>query len=151
MNDPRVGQIRAELGEDALDHLYLIYFGKDQLDLCGCNAPSEAWRTVAWVLELCPLYEGGWQQVEGRFTVGGAHLLLGLLEHAGLIEHSVTIVGSRLTPKGEWVRDRLRTVPNDVGMDDVLDATGYPHPYDPHRLGACPDDCPTAMSWRTLS
>jgi hypothetical protein len=125
--------------DEALAHLYQIYFG--DMDLCGCNVPGQAWEVFGWILSLCPLYDGGWRDVENRFTPGGAHIILGVMENAGLIEHGGSIGGSWITKKGQWVLDRLNAIEGDV--DKALDGKGYPHDGD-----SCPDECPIAKEWK---
>jgi len=117
---------------DDLQHLYLVH---TQLHLCGCGDPDEAWETVRLILNLCPLGEGGWRDVEDRLTPGGAHIVLSCLTHAGLIEHGSSIRGSWITGKGRWVLARLAQL--DSGVADATDSVGVPHDG-----GPCPPGCP---------
>lgn len=134
-----MGAVSTEPTEDELCHLYAVFYG--DMQLCGCNVPDMAWEEIRWMLQQCPLYDGTWAEVERRYGgAGAAHIMLGSIDNAGLIEHGGTIAGSWITGKGQWVLDTLNRVNGPI--DEALDHVGFPH-----DRGKCPLDCPIGQSW----
>lgn len=117
--------------EEALSHLYKIFY--DDLGMCGCGNPDEAYELIRDLLALTPLYEGSrWQRAE-ELTGRGAtsHIILSSLDRSGLLEHGSSLSGAWLTDKGEWCLAAMRTV-----EFNELDGTGLPHDG-----GECTDAC----------
>ncbi|WP_121701525.1 hypothetical protein [Streptomyces sp. E5N298] len=108
--------------EATLDHLYGIFY--EGLGLCGCGNPDDAYILVRDLLALAPFYkDDGWRLAE-VLTGGGAahHIIMSLLDTAGLTEHGSTINGSWLTDKGAWCLQAMRTV-----TFEQMDGAGLPH------------------------
>lgn len=123
------------MNEDVLNHLHKVFF--DDLGMCGCGLPGEAYNLVRDILALAPLYEENrWRLAETLTGGGGAHhIILSSLDRAGLIEHGSSLDGSWLTPKGAWCLAAMRG----VDFDTISDDGGYPHDGQ-----ACTDACWTA-------
>ncbi|MFK0222249.1 hypothetical protein ACIQWN_29165 [Streptomyces vinaceus] len=109
--------------ETTANHLYRIFF--DDLGLCGCGLPSEAYGLVRDLLALAPLYEDSRWRLAETLTGGGAahHIILSSLDRAGLIEHGSSLDGAWLTAKGAWCLAAMRT----MEFDEVSERGGYPH------------------------
>jgi hypothetical protein len=114
-----------------LEHAYQLFYS--DLDLCGCGNPENAYELVRDLLALAPFYEDGrWRLAESLIgTPGACHMVLGMLEHAGLLDHGTSLRGAWLTDKGHWYLAALR----EVQFDD-LDEVGFPHDGE-----ACTDAC----------
>lgn len=106
-----------------LDHLYRVFF--DDLGMCGCNLPDEAYNLVRDILTLAPLHEESRWRLAETLTGGGAahHIILSTLDRAELIEHGSSLDGAWLTDKGTWCLAAMRG----VEFDEVSREGGYPH------------------------
>lgn len=123
------------LTQETSEHLYKVIA---DLPLCGCGIPEPAYQLVVDLLKVTPFYDHREQvaSLAGSETEGAHLLVLGALDHAGLIEHGSSIGGSWITPKGKWF---LQAVELAGGVDELCDATrdiGYPH-----AGGKCTDAC----------
>uniref|UniRef100_A0AAU2K2E6 Uncharacterized protein n=1 Tax=Streptomyces sp. NBC_00049 TaxID=2903617 RepID=A0AAU2K2E6_9ACTN len=110
--------------EHVLDHVYKLLF--EELRLCGCGNPEDAYGLVREVLALAPFHE----DPEAVHTLighpGACHFILSALTNVDLIEHAGRIGGSWLTPKGEWFREAMRAVEiDDLEREDAN--VGLPH------------------------
>lgn len=96
----------------------------DDLGLCGCGIPEEAYALVRSLLSLTPFYKH-LDAVDALLPDAATkHIVLSVLDSAGLTEHGTTIGGSWITPKGSFLLAVLR----DVGDDwDRLWELGLPH------------------------
>lgn len=115
---------------NAQEHLYKLW--ADDLDLCGCGYPDDAWTLIHELLRLFGTGEFGYRNRVDQLvgTRGAAHIVLGALEHAGLTEHGTDAYGAWLTGKGRWALWALNTHGHN---DDV----GYPH----DGQDECTDTC----------
>jgi hypothetical protein len=120
--------------EDQLSHLYGLFYG--EMSLCGCGRPGEAIALVGRLLNLAPFYDHI-SEVAGVFggNAGVQHIVLSVMDEAGLIEHGGSISGSWATVKGRAVR-HLLSLGTGSDLDDALHGVGYPHSGEP-----CPGDC----------
>jgi len=127
----------AEKVEEDLSHLYQLFCA--DLDMCACGNPEDGYALVRDLLALAPFYD---HPAEVRDLIGGHdgayHLVLSLLDHAGLTEHGSSIGGSWITKKGTHYLDLMRR----YEYED-MDQAGYPHDGK-----GCPDDCPHAVASR---
>lgn len=111
------------LTEQVRQHINSLFY--DQLKLCGCGLPEEAFDLVRDVLAIV----GGdgkepWKQLEALIPQGAArHMVLSMLDSAELIEHGTIITGGWLTDKGKWYLRQLRKVDD---WDDIH-GIGLPH------------------------
>ena len=98
----------AVMNEWTPDALNALFY--NDLDLCGCGNPEDAYNLVRDTLALAPLYENeGWKRAEDLIgSPGATHLVLSMLTTAHLIEHGSGMGGSWLTPKGEQVLHAMR-------------------------------------------
>ncbi|MFG3585106.1 hypothetical protein [Streptomyces sp. NPDC047990] len=117
--------------ESTRDHLYGIFY--EDLGLCGCGNPDDAYTLVRDLLALAPFYENERWRLAQTLTGGGAahHIIMSVLDVAELTEHGTTINGAWLTPKGAWCLQAMRAVPFEQLSDSGL----------PHDGRACNDDC----------
>jgi hypothetical protein len=106
-----------------LDHLYKVFF--DDLGMCGCGRPNEAYSLVRDILALAPLYEENRWRLAETLTGGGAahHIILSALDRAELMEHGSSLDGAWLTDKGAWCLAAMRT----VEFAEISEQGGYPH------------------------
>lgn len=117
--------------DSAACHLYAIMF--DDLNICGCGSPADAYDLVKQLLALAPLYEPG-RVEEMRALIGSpgaVHLVLSALDEAGLMIHSSMIEWAGLTDKGRYALAAMQAV-----TWEQVDEVGYPHDGD-----ACTDEC----------
>lgn len=108
--------------EATRDHLYKVFY--EDLGLCGCGSPDDAYALVRELLALAPFYEDErWRLVE-VLTGGGAahHIIMSVLDSAELTEHGSTINGSWLTEKGAWCLQAMKSVPF-----ERMDGAALPH------------------------
>lgn len=120
-----------KMDNHTLDHLYRVFY--QDLGMCGCGNPEDAYNLIRDILSLAPFYEDQrWRLVE-TLTGGGAvhHIVLSVLDQAELIEHGSSINGSWLTTKGSWFLNAARTVEFNKLDDGRL----------PHDGGDCSDAC----------
>lgn len=124
-------------------HLYLIF--ADDIPLCGCGDPQAGRALVHQLLTLTPFYEDGHaQQAEALCGTNGAfQIIIGLLNHAGLLEHGSSHHGSWLTDRGRWVLWAVDQLGGIDALDARLEHTGYPHEWDSkkHAMQECADAC----------
>lgn len=119
---------------DQARHLYALVY--DDLHLCGCGQPHAAIDLTRRLLDLAPFYNNP-AAVDAEFgdNAGAKHIVLSVLDDAGLIEHGGSITSSWLTVKGRAVR-HLLSLGAGSDLDDALHAVGYPHNGEP-----CPGGC----------
>ena len=98
------------LQQNTMNHLYRLF--DEELNLCECGNPEDAYNLIRHLLELAPFYEHPERVTEAAGGPGAAHLILSMLTNADLIEHGGAIGGSWITPKGAWFRDVLRDIDN---------------------------------------
>ncbi|MFE1767302.1 hypothetical protein ACFW81_24170 [Streptomyces angustmyceticus] len=115
------------LTESVQQHIYALFY--DQMKLCGCGFPEEAFELVRDLLAVA--HERG---SSGRVINNGAarHIVLSLMGNVGLLEHGSIIDSAWLTSKGEWYLRQLRKVDD----WDALEEFGLPHDGKP-----CTDRC----------
>lgn len=120
--------------EHAAQHMNVI---TDELNICGCGNPEDAYVLVRGLLGLMPLFEDDHlsRATELIGTSGAIHLVLGSLESADLITHGGTVMGSWLTEKGTYALAAMQV----VSWDDLREA-GYPHSLERH-IDDCTDAC----------
>lgn len=118
--------------EDELSHLHKLIF--QDLGLCGCGYPDEAYALVRDLLALAPYYEDGrWQRAAELIGSQGAQqIVLSMLDRAELLEHGSSVAGSWLTERGAHYLELMRR----HRVDEVNEA-GLPHEGE-----ACPAECP---------
>lgn len=135
--------------EGLLCHLtQVVYSG---LGFCGCGWPDEG---LALTHELLTAFswgfgEGIWQRRDAVITRllptdGVRHIVLSTLDHAKLIEHGSSILGSWLTPRGKWWMYAVETVGGIEGLSRRFDepGIGYPHTGEAADAGQeCTDAC----------
>lgn len=112
-------------------HLYALFY--EEIDLCGCGNPADAYNLIRDLMNLCPLFKDqGWARAgELIGSEGAVHIVLGALNRVGLIEHGSVITGSWLTPKGEYARELMRRHEFDSDGDRRgVDEGGLPHDGD---------------------
>ncbi|WP_143661182.1 hypothetical protein [Streptomyces sp. M41(2017)] len=117
--------------EAVRDHLNRIFY--EDLGLCGCGNPDEAYVLVRDLLSLAPYYENeGWRLAE-TLTGGGAahHIIMSVIDVAELTEHGSSVNGAWLTPKGAWCLQAMRTVSFEEMSEGGL----------PHEGRDCTDAC----------
>ena len=107
--------------EHVLDHVYTLFY--EELNLCGCGNPEEAYDLVRDLLGLVPFYDNPDAVRDLIGQPGAYHMVLSALTHADLIGHGSSIGGSWLTDKGRWYLAALRGIAD----WDVIDDAGYPH------------------------
>lgn len=128
----------AEVDEEALSHLHLIFYG--DLNLCGCGDPDEVWTLIHAVLTYASVgcNEAAWADLGTAIgSTAARHFVLSALDEADLTGHGMTFYSIWLTDKGKWLLWML----NSVGLEGLaakVDEVGYPH---------YPDDC-TEACWR---
>lgn len=112
--------------ESAADHIYKLMYG--DLSICGCGVPGDAFALVRDLLGLTPFYDN---PDEVQNLIGGHpgayHLILSMLDEAGLIEHGGTIGGSWATKKGTYYLWAMNAVTWDQVDNRELFQVGYPH------------------------
>lgn len=128
--------------EDLLDHLYQVLYG--DIRYCGCGYPAQA---TVLVHELLTAFSWGlegdaWDRKEAVIrrllpSPGVQHLVLSMLTAASLTEHGTSIHGSWLTPRGKWFLWAVATVGGADGLDEQLDAAGFPHDGETECTAAC--------------
>jgi hypothetical protein len=119
--------------EHVLDHVYKLFY--EELHLCGCGNPEDAYALIRQLLDLTPFYDDPDAVRHLIGQPGAYHMVLGMLTHADLIEHGGGIGGSWITPKGEWFRAAMRRVTfDDIGSNDSQAGL-------PHDGGECTDAC----------
>lgn len=148
--------MRAEAGgseekhDDLLCHLYQVVYS--DLGFCGCGWPDEG---LAAVHELLTVFGGGfgddaWEDRQATIrrllpTDAVRHLVLSMLDHAGLTEHGSSVLGSWLTPRGKWWLWAVEQVGGIDSLNAKFDGpgVGYPHEYDreTQTMQPCTDDC----------
>lgn len=111
-------------------HLYRVMF--DDLGICGCNQPDEAYNLVRDLLAYLSRDHADRDINDlGRLIGcdGAVHLVLCQLDNADLAEHGGTVAGAWLTGKGRCVLELMRRHEWENGDDDTegVDETGYPH------------------------
>lgn len=117
-------------GEWERQHLYRVMF--DDLGICGCNQPDEAYNLVRDLLAYFSQDHAD-RDIDdlGRLigSDGAVHLVLCQLDNADLIEHGGTVAGAWLTGKGRCVLELMRRREWEHGEDGTegVDETGYPH------------------------
>lgn len=112
------------LTEEEVSHAHALLYAEppEGLGICGCGNPEEALALVRDLLVLAPFYDNP-AAVEARIVDPGArHLVLSMLDNAGLIEHGSSIGGAWLTAKGAYCRRVLTWV-----TWDAIDDSGFPH------------------------
>lgn len=90
----------------------------DRLHFCGCGLPEEALRLVTDLLTLAPWHDAGnavGERIGGED--GTRHLVMYLIDGAGLIEHGGSITGSWLTDDGVRFLNAMQTLDTEVVMD----------------------------------
>jgi hypothetical protein len=107
--------------DDACSHLYMWLHG--HMPYCGCYVLDEAVALVIDVLGLIAS-RATWPEVTAQ--IGGSdatvHIVMGVIEDAGLVSHGTSVRSSWITARGAWVR----RVHSQFTSED-LDHTGYPH------------------------
>lgn len=113
-----------EQQEETADHFHRLWY--EELGMCGCGTPGAAYQLIRDILALVPFYEDSrWQQVEAMCGgPGAAHVVVSVLDHADLLGHGTSLLGSWLTPKGERVLKLMREVSfEEINAEDA----GLPH------------------------
>jgi hypothetical protein len=130
-----LGAVRDEDWE--LSHLYGLF---EEIDMCGCGWPGDAYTLVRDLLDHFHNRDDR-DVVEMIGSTGAAQLVLRRLDRAGLIDHGTRVTSSWMTDKGRYARHLMHKHPT----YGCLDLTGYPDCFD-HDLGCCPGECwtPTA-------
>lgn len=82
----------------------------EDMGLCRCGVPEEAYELVRGILSLAPFYNDFESVVRLIGNDGAHHIVLSVIERAGLIEHGGGIGGAWMTPKGERFLALLETV-----------------------------------------
>ncbi|MFC7794551.1 hypothetical protein [Streptomyces cinereoruber] len=120
------------LTESVREHINRLFYM--DLHLCGCGLPEEAFDLVRDLLAVIGSdSKKPWKELESLVPQGAAlHMVLSMLDEAGLIDHGRIITGCWLTPKGTWYLRQLRKV------DDWDDIHGIGLPHDGT---ACTDRC----------
>ncbi|MFI5992481.1 hypothetical protein ACIBAC_11590 [Streptomyces sp. NPDC051362] len=119
------------VGEGTLDHLYKIFY--EDLGLCGCGNPGDAYALVRDLLALAPFYEDEHWRLAETLTGGGAahHIIMSVIDVAELTEHGSSVNGAWLTPKGAWCLHAMQAASFGQMGEGGL----------PHNGRACTDDC----------
>lgn len=131
--------VSEEKHDDLLCHLYQVVHS--DLGFCGCGWPDEG---LAVVHELLTVFGGGfegdaWEKRQATIrrllpTDAVRHLVLSMLDHAGLTEHGSSVLGSWLTPRGKWWLWAVEQVGGINSLHAGFDrpGVGYPHigPWD---------------------
>lgn len=110
-----------------LCHLYKVLC--DDLPSCGCGWPEAANQLVWQVLKLMPTY-GDEKKHQLRELIGPEgvqQLVLCMLDDAGLISHGVSTDSAQLQPRGRWVLWAVEQTGGIDGLQERLDAVGFPH------------------------
>lgn len=110
---------------DQLSHLDGLFY--DEMSLCGCGSPYWAIDLTRRLLDLAPFYNHP-DLVSAEFAgnPGAEHIVLSVLDQAGLIEHGGSIHGAWATVKGRAVR-HLLSLGTGSDLEVALDAVGLPH------------------------
>lgn len=120
------------LTEDELSHLYAWLM--EGLPHCRCGSPDESDALVIGVLNLIADQR---PHAEIAALIGGpiatVQIILGAIEHAGLISHGSIINYCWITARGDWVRRAYSRV---SGSEEELEYAGFPHDG-----GGCPSEC----------
>lgn len=113
--------------ESVLEHLNYLFYG--DLKLCGCGDPESAWKLIHDLLKLTPFYEDQrWKKAQKLIGSDGAHhIVLSVMDEAGLIQHGGSIGGSWATDKGRWVLWAIEQAGGVEAMYEPVDDAGYPH------------------------
>lgn len=107
-------------------HLYKILH--EDLPLCGCGNPEDAYTLVRELLALAPFYDREHGEVAALIGSSGAYqIVLGALTEADLIEHGGAMGGSWLTTKGQWCLTALRGEGDLEELREAGDFGGLPH------------------------
>lgn len=89
---------------DERQHLNRLWTSRDQLGLCGCGNPEDAYDLIRGLLALAPFYDHHKeiQELLGPVPEHSAMhwIVVCVLDNAGLIEHGGGIGGAWLTKKG---------------------------------------------------
>jgi hypothetical protein len=121
------------MSERDLQHAYALFYAEPSqgLGICGCGNPETAFSLVRDLLNLAPFFENP-EAVRKRIGEPGAcHLVLSMLDNAGLIDHGGGIGGSWLLTKGEYFKRVLSEV-----TWEQIEEEGFPHDG-----GECTDAC----------
>lgn len=124
---------------DDRQHLYRLLY--QDIGICGCGNPEDAYALIRGILELAPLHQD-WRAARALFgdgpgSGGAYHVVLSVLTNAKLLEHGGGIGGSWLTGKGKHYRDLMQRCPWEAIEDDDH---GVPVGF-PHDGKDCPEDC----------
>ncbi|HEV7194902.1 MAG TPA: hypothetical protein VGN19_03090 [Pedococcus sp.] len=131
--------------EDLLCHLTRVVYS--DLGFCGCGWPTEG-LTVVHEL-LAAFGADPWERrSEALLRLlpkdGVRHIVLSVLDHAGLMDHGSSVVGAWLTPRGRWWLYAVETVGGISGLSGRFDepGIGYPHTGEAADAGQeCTDAC----------
>lgn len=123
--------------EDEICHLYVALHGYDGMDLCGCGTPGLAFALIARILDWATDSTSATRPAE-LTDDAVAQLILSMFDHAGLMDHGMTMTYPWLTVKGRAVRALLGRVTDWDALDVALSNgnAGFPHDPDP-----CTDAC----------
>lgn len=121
-----------ELSDNDLCHLYKWLHGDTPMG--GCYASDEADELIIHVCELVA-NRTAWSIIKTRIggTHAAAHIVMSVIDAAGLISHGTSITSSWITQRGEWVRHAYRELePRGINI------YGYGFP---HMGEKCPPEC----------
>lgn len=107
--------------ENREDLVFMRKIFREDMGLCGCGNPEDAYLLVRDILDLAPFYNHWERVVALTGNSGSHHIALSALDRAGLIVHGGGIGGSWLTDKGSRALAILRTVTDWERFSDQLD------------------------------
>ena len=138
-HDQLIARRTLELGVHAsdLEHLHRIFF--QDLHLCGCGSPGQAWALIHQLLTLLDAKPPGYIDAITALIghEGACHMVLSMLDEARLTDHGGNIWGCWPTLKGRWALAVLNALAGH-DIDDLFDELrlGVPHEGD-----QCADTC----------
>ncbi|MFN2496943.1 MAG: hypothetical protein ABR608_13710 [Pseudonocardiaceae bacterium] len=121
-----------------MEHLRQVIFGDIKVCLCGDPYPAiDLIRDI--VTSLPPHDDGRWIETAAQ-VIGSdatAHLVMSMLDEAGVSTHTMLPTGVWLENKGEWLRAAFLAYP-DMDYESISDHSSCPHPPD---CAPCTDEC----------
>lgn len=102
---------------------------------CGCGTPEDALTFIRDALRAAPWHEPAGKAFWGRYDDGAAHILAGVLDDLGLVEHGGSWYSSWLTEQGKRVLATIEAIPGD-GIGEMYDA------WSNETAGCRKDECP---------
>ena len=121
---------------DERQHLNRLWTSRDQLGLCGCGNPENAYDLIRRLLALAPFYDHH-EEIRELLDPVPEHsamhwIVVCVLDNAGLIEHGGGIGGAWLTKKGAHYLKLMQR----HEYEDTEEA-GLPHDGAPCETAKC--------------